>query len=183
MALKIYGGPSVKNRNIIHLTFEKVDDSMVLDMGVLKDFTVLSKLVVNEKNRNLRKLYTCVKCCRAYVKKGMYEAHVMGCQGDGEQVFNFNFGVQLKTFEEHIKNVEYYPVSVYYDLETTCSTTGMECISFGYVIMPDAKLQIAPSVVYKSAIQSRDELMSIQHFPNVLKPYIEAKDQFKNLCE
>ena len=176
MALKIYGAPTVKGRNMIHLMFEKVDDSMVLDMGVLKDFTVLSKMVVSEKNRRLRKLYTCGKCCRAYVKKGMYETHILGCQGDGEQIFNFNFGVQVKTFEEHIKNVEYYPVSVYYDLETTSSTTDMECISFAYVVISDVKLSIAPSVVYKSVIMNREQLMSIEHFPNTIKSFIEAKD-------
>ena len=180
MALKIYGASSVKDRNLIHLMFEKVDDSSVLDMGVLKDFTVLSKMVVNEKNRRLRKLYTCGKCCRAFIKKTIYEQHIKGCQGDGEQVYNFDFGVQIKTFEEHLKNIEYYPVSVYYDLETTCSTSDMECVSFAYVIMPDKKLKIASSVVYKSFIMSRDELISIKHFPKVLMPFIETKD-YSNL--
>ena len=176
MALKIYGAAVVKNRNMIHLMFEKVDDSTILDMGVLKDFTVLSKMVVCEKNRRLRKLHTCGKCCRSYVKKSIYEAHILGCQGDGEQIYNFNFGVELKTFEDHIKNVEYYPVSVYYDLETTSSTTDMECISFAYVIICDTKLNIAPSVIYKSVIMSREELMSINHFPKNIKAFIEPKD-------
>ena len=144
--------PREKTLQYVNLIFSEVDNVQILDLGIITDISVLSRQIVNEKRKRLRKIFSCEHCFVSFARKVTWEKHCKWCRGPNTQDFRFE-DCLLQTFEQHLKNCrDTHPVTVYYDLETAAAvnTREMTVISYAYAFVFDPDLHIPPIMVYRS---------------------------------
>ena len=163
----------------VNLIFVEEDNVQILDMAVITDISVLSRQIIKQKYKRLRKLYSCEHCFVSFARLTTWK-HTGWCRGANSQDFHFE-DCKLLTFEDHLKNCrDTHPVTIYYDLETAANKDSrlMKVISYAYLFLFDRQLHYETIVVYRSQVMTLDELL-LQNIPETLQWHISEEDNGK----